>query len=126
MSMNSIREEGTEILWIYEQAIELAKQFEPICVKYNCHIAIGGSVVYKGWSDNDLDFILYPHSGNGLVTDYIACINDFPNVTDVVSCSQYVVCACEENHIPKFPSQKSVYMGIISNKPINFICINRV
>lgn len=47
-------------MWTKDQAIELiTKVWNGVSI-YGYHIALTGSVLYKGASDNDLDIVLYP------------------------------------------------------------------
>lgn len=46
-----------------QHAVDIARQLEaPIFERFNLHIAIGGSCVYRGTSEKDVDIFLYPHS----------------------------------------------------------------
>lgn len=45
------------------QASLLCCILEAIAKTYALHLAIAGSCAYQGHSDNDIDLILYPHSG---------------------------------------------------------------
>lgn len=43
-------------------AVEIARKLEPEASKWGLHIAIGGSCVYRGWSEKDIDVFIYPHN----------------------------------------------------------------
>jgi hypothetical protein len=46
-----------------QDAVAIAMRLEPlIFAKFNLHIAIGGSCVYRGTSEKDVDIFIYPHS----------------------------------------------------------------
>jgi hypothetical protein len=46
-----------------QDAVTIAKRLEPlIAEKFRLHIAIGGSCVYRGHSEKDVDIFIYPHS----------------------------------------------------------------
>lgn len=48
--------------YFLQDAVRIAKALEaPIFEKFKLHIAIGGSCVYRGHSDKDVDIFLYPH-----------------------------------------------------------------
>lgn len=46
------------------QALPLAKQLEPKLSSVGYHLALGGSLLYKGTSEHDIDFFIYPHREN--------------------------------------------------------------
>jgi hypothetical protein len=48
-------------LWSLADAVVLAVQVEQHLKPVNTHVALGGSVMYRGHSFKDLDLILYPH-----------------------------------------------------------------
>lgn len=43
-------------------AVRIATALEPEMSAIGMHVAIGGSVVYRGGSDKDIDVFFYPHS----------------------------------------------------------------
>lgn len=46
-----------------QDAVDVARKLEtPIFEKFQLHIAIGGSCVYRGTSEKDVDIFLYPHN----------------------------------------------------------------
>lgn len=49
-------------MWTQQEAIELLKRLEPDLAKVGFHCALGGSVLYRGTSEKDLDVIIYPHT----------------------------------------------------------------
>lgn len=49
-------------MYTTQDAIEIAQRLEPIFAKLNLHIAIGGSCVYRGYSEKDIDVFIYPHN----------------------------------------------------------------
>lgn len=42
-------------------ALKLAAELEPILSAQGYHVAIGGSCVYRGYSEKDMDILIYPH-----------------------------------------------------------------
>jgi hypothetical protein len=44
-----------------QDGLREAKRFEELFSQHGWHIALGGSLIYKGESDNDIDLIAYPH-----------------------------------------------------------------
>lgn len=49
-------------MYTTQDAIEIAQKLEPVFAAINLHIAIGGSCVYRGHSEKDIDVFIYPHS----------------------------------------------------------------
>ena len=45
-----------------EKAIELCKQIEPIAIIHGFHVALGGSVLFNGTSEKDIDIFIYRHT----------------------------------------------------------------
>lgn len=45
-----------------QHAVNIAEKLEPHMADIGLHVAIGGSCVYRGGSDKDIDIFLYPHS----------------------------------------------------------------
>lgn len=43
-----------------QHAIEIAKELEPVMANIDMHVAIGGSLAYRGTSEKDIDIYLYP------------------------------------------------------------------
>jgi len=54
--------EGTKA-WTLENALPLLRELETACNAWGYFTALAGSVLYKGWSDNDLDIHLYEREG---------------------------------------------------------------
>lgn len=42
-------------------AVELAQKIEPKLAEIGCHVALTGGCLYRGGSDKDIDFLIYPH-----------------------------------------------------------------
>lgn len=42
-------------------ALNIAKKVEELIEPYGYHVAIGGSCMYQGYSDDDIDLICYTH-----------------------------------------------------------------
>ena len=53
-------------LWSMEQAIDLVKKLDPAIRLVGFTVGITGGVIIKGYSDKDLDLIIYPMN----VTEY--------------------------------------------------------
>lgn len=51
-------------MWTLTQAIEVMKRLEVVLAENGAHCALGGSILYRGTSDKDLDIIIYPHNKN--------------------------------------------------------------
>lgn len=54
--------EGTK-MWTLESALPLLRELEEACNEWGYFTALAGSVLYKGWSSNDLDVHLYEIKG---------------------------------------------------------------
>ena len=51
------------MMYTLQDAVAIAKQLEaPVYARFGLHIAIGGSCVYRGTSEKDVDIFLYPHA----------------------------------------------------------------
>lgn len=50
-----------EPMWTRETAIPFLAALEEFFAQNGYHCALGGSVMYRGDSDKDLDVIVYPH-----------------------------------------------------------------
>ena len=50
------------VMWTRDQAFYVIERLEPIMAVLGAHVALGGSVVYRGQSCKDLDIIIYPHN----------------------------------------------------------------
>jgi len=48
-------------MWRREEAVWVIERLEPVMANLGAHVALAGSVAYRGTSDKDLDLILYPH-----------------------------------------------------------------
>lgn len=59
--------------WTTEQAIKLAEKTEAILEPHGYHVALTGGCLYKGGSDKDCDFIIYPHKSSNLKTVRFLC-----------------------------------------------------
>ena len=51
-------------VWEIEEALELIRKIQPKIMAAGYYLALGGGVVNKGWSDNDLDLVAVPRSEN--------------------------------------------------------------
>jgi hypothetical protein len=49
------------MVWDLATGIVVARKVEAVVTKHGGHCALGGSVMYKGASDKDLDIFVYPH-----------------------------------------------------------------
>lgn len=48
-------------IWTREDASYVCEHLEKLLKEKGAHLALAGSVMYKGWSSKDLDLIIYPH-----------------------------------------------------------------
>lgn len=48
-------------MWDLTEAVQLCRSIEQVAHLYGCHVALAGSVLYRGSSNKDLDIICYPH-----------------------------------------------------------------
>lgn len=60
-------------MWkLNEEVLSLCKKLELELVRYKCHLALGGSLLYRGYSYKDLDLFVYAHNpGDMNRMDYI-------------------------------------------------------
>lgn len=49
-------------MWNLDDAVALCRVFETALKRIGFHVALGGSVLYRGESDKDLDVFVYPHA----------------------------------------------------------------
>ena len=49
-------------MWTREEAFWAIERLEPIMAAMGAHVALGGSVAYRGTSTKDLDIIIYTHN----------------------------------------------------------------
>ena len=47
--------------WTLEDGLDMARQLRRVAAGYGWHVAIGGGVVHRGWSNKDLDLVMFPH-----------------------------------------------------------------
>lgn len=50
-----------EVKYDLEDGINICKYIEPILAENGLHCALAGSLVYKGWSNKDIDIFIYNH-----------------------------------------------------------------
>lgn len=58
--MSALKVNMDKFMWTRDEAVDLIKECWNGCAVYGYHIALTGSVLYHGVSDNDLDLVLYP------------------------------------------------------------------
>lgn len=44
-----------------QAAVDIAQKCEPVLAAIGCHIALTGGCLYRGGSEKDIDYIIYPH-----------------------------------------------------------------
>ena len=54
-------------MWNILEALELCRTYNSILSQHNAHIALTGSVLFKGDSTKDLDLIVYPRKTSGKI-----------------------------------------------------------
>lgn len=54
-------------MWNILEALELCRTYNNILSEHNAHIALTGSVLFKGGSTKDLDLIVYPRKTSAKV-----------------------------------------------------------
>lgn len=50
------------IMWTLEDGLIFARSLEPLAIANGAHVALGGSVLFRGSSTKDIDILIYPHS----------------------------------------------------------------
>ena len=51
-------------MWTLESALPVLRVLEAVAAKEGFHVALSGSVLYRGYSAKDLDVVVYPHNVN--------------------------------------------------------------
>ena len=54
------------IIWNIEQAQRLCSNLERLLQPVGAHVALGGSVLYNGSSEKDVDIFIYPHASTNI------------------------------------------------------------
>ena len=49
------------IVWRLAEVVKLCRLIEPEVIKVGFHVALGGGVLYRGYSHKDCDLFFYPH-----------------------------------------------------------------
>jgi hypothetical protein len=47
------------VMWDREQAIELCRRLNPIAMRFGCHVALTGGLLYKDGKRKDCDIVVY-------------------------------------------------------------------
>lgn len=64
--------------WNVDQGLALCADLENILKDCGAHVALGGSLMYRGFSLKDCDIVVYPHvQGSLKVTKIISKLGDF-------------------------------------------------
>lgn len=53
---------GLKVMWTLKSAMPVLRRFEQFVKPLGFHVALGGSVLYQGCSDKDLDVHIYKHA----------------------------------------------------------------
>lgn len=53
-----------EYKYTTQDALDICVNLEPIMASIGYHCGIGGSLVYRGWSNKDIDIIIYTHQSD--------------------------------------------------------------
>ena len=64
-------------LWTLDTAVAFVREHQPHVMHLGYYIALGGGVLNKGWSDNDLDLVVVCRDINSeisMVTKYFASL----------------------------------------------------
>lgn len=77
-------------MWHLQEALQLIRNIQPNVRKFGYHICLGGSILNKGMSDNDLDLYFIPlepdsdepESNRLLLTDYLFTIFGAPEINE--------------------------------------------
>ena|SRR5690348_6488256 len=104
-------ESDLDPMWDTGQAIKFCRALEEKTEAMGLHVAFGGSVLHKGYSEKDLDVFVYPHfkenehfSFNGFI------------------CS--IMDAYEAKICPFYKDTKVVYVGHEGTKRIDFFLLS--
>jgi hypothetical protein len=63
-------------MWTYGDAPALVRELEPIARRNNYATALGGSVLHKGLSHNDIDIIFLPLENQDIAPSSMTMIED--------------------------------------------------
>lgn len=70
-------------------AVNLCIRLEPIVSEHGYHLAIGGSLAYRGTSNKDIDILIYPHeSGAECARSYLISLLKSHGFTELESESE--------------------------------------
>lgn len=53
-----------DAMWTLDSALPVLRALEAVASKEGFHVALSGSVLYRGHSAKDLDVVVYPHNVN--------------------------------------------------------------
>lgn len=70
--MNTNEVNGAGWKYTERKVINIVKEMEPIMAEHGFHLAAGGSCIYRGGSNKDMDIIAYPHKGD--VPGGVSCL----------------------------------------------------
>lgn len=62
------------MIWELEEAVELIQKLEGRVRPCNFHTCLGGSVLHKGFSNNDLDIFILPIDESDVIPDRMAIL----------------------------------------------------
>lgn len=107
-----------------QDGIEIAKLLEPLFRTKDRHIALGGSCLYKGTSEKDVDIIIYKHTpfnNEQTPEDVLNEILSATTFTLLESCSKY-----DQEQQDKFDqSDKEVWKAVYKDiTRVDFIFVN--
>ena len=100
-------------VWMLEEAVPVCQELEKHLAP-DVHVALGGSVLYKGWSDNDLDIMLYLHDNaarwdNEIIKGKLAKFN----FTEINQLGRYGA-----------NNQRSIYEAFYHGRKVNLFLLN--
>ena len=91
-------------MWNRDDATVIMPKFEAIAKMMGYHVALGGSVMYNGESNKDLDVIVYPHQNtdphrptqNSLLDMFVyhKLIDNYNDVAKTKGMDRKVYCGC--------------------------------
>lgn len=102
-----------EHLWSLADAIRLCRRLEEKLAEREWHCSLAGSVLYRGWSDKDLDIIIYPHHDKGCHESNVVEVLENVGITGL---RDYL----SEAQRARYPDSKQIWIGNYETKRIDF------
>ncbi len=99
-----------------EEQIEFARWLEPKLIEVNLHCAIGGSCVFNGESEHDMDVLIYPHN------EAVVCTKEMM----MARFEQVLPSAMNINRVDRaeYPNARCIYRLYECGRQVDFFLFN--